>query len=144
VDNHVRILLGIKKYTQNTKERSDCPEATVGLKQRTFSCPQDRLRIGGPKTGDSPLPDTLQLQPTTPSSTPVYNYSPLLRSTEPTTDYHERSTYQVYYYNYYYYCRLPISSPPTEPRTPRSIASRTPSTVQEYQPSSAPSSSYSS
>jgi hypothetical protein len=44
-----------KKYTQNPKESSNCPEATVGLNQRSVICPQDSLRTGGlGKTGDAP------------------------------------------------------------------------------------------
>ncbi len=93
-----------KRYTRNPKESSHYPEATVGLKQRTVSCPQDRLRTGGPKQETLPLP-RLQLLSTTPPSTPIYNSSLLLLSTEPTTDYCGRSTYRVnYYYYYYYYC----------------------------------------
>jgi hypothetical protein len=78
----------------------------VGLKQRTVSCPQDRLRSGGPKLRRlSPFLDTLQLPSTTPSTTLIYNSSLLPRSTESTTNYQGRSVYRVNYYYCYYYCR---------------------------------------
>jgi hypothetical protein len=92
-----------KKYTRKPKENSYCPEATVGLKQRTVSCPQDRLQTGGPNRRLSLFPDTLQLPLTTLPMTSIYNSSLLLYSTEPTTDYRGRSAYQVNYYYYYYY-----------------------------------------
>jgi hypothetical protein len=96
-----------KKYARNPKESDHCPEATVGLKKRTVSCPQDRLRTGGPKQETLLLPDTLQLLPKTPSTTqsttPIYNSDILLCSTEPTTHYCRRSAYQVYHYYYRHY-----------------------------------------
>jgi hypothetical protein len=49
------------------------------------------------------LPDTLQLPPTTPPTTPIYKFSLLLRPTEPTTDYLGGSAYQVNYYYYRHY-----------------------------------------
>jgi hypothetical protein len=119
VDNHRSSLSKIKNTRGIRKESSYCPKATGGLKQRPVSCPQGRLRTGGPIQEIPLLPDTLQLESTTPSTTPVYNSSLQLRSTEQTTDYHGRSAYHVYYY--FYYRRLPRTSPPTEPRTPRSI-----------------------
>ncbi len=57
------------------------------------------------------LPDTLQLPPTTPPTTPIYNFSLLLRSTEPTIDYRGGSAYQVNYYYYHrYWGRLRLQS----------------------------------
>jgi hypothetical protein len=79
-----------KKYTGNPKESDCCPEATVGLNQRTVSCPQDRLRIGGPNRRLSFSPilynSRRQLRLQLQSTTPI-----LLHSTEPTTDYRGRS-----------------------------------------------------
>jgi hypothetical protein len=95
-----------KKYTRNPKESDRCPEATAGLNQRTVRCLLDILRTGGPKQETLLLPDTLQLRlqlpPTTPSTTPIYNPDMLLRSTEPTTDYRGTSAYHVYYCYCYY------------------------------------------
>jgi hypothetical protein len=124
-----------KKYTRNPKESGRCPEATVGLNQRTVSCPQDRLRTGGPKQETLPPSDTLQLPSTTASTTPIY-YSalqsllPILRKI--------RLPSQLLLL----LPLLPKSSSPSEPRTSRSIVSRTVNTVQEYQPPSTPSPSY--
>jgi hypothetical protein len=77
VDNHACILLRIKNKLGIQKkvitESDCCPEAATGLIQRTVSCLQDRLRTGGPKQETLPSSDILQLPPTTPSTTPVYN-----------------------------------------------------------------------
>jgi hypothetical protein len=73
VDNHACILLSIKNTLGIQKkvftESDRCSEAAAGQSQRTVSCLQDRLRTGGPKTGDSPFPRY--------STTPVY-YSEIL------------------------------------------------------------------
>ncbi len=73
MDNHACILLSIKNTLGIQKkvftESDHCPEAAAGQNQRTVSCLQDRLRTGGPKTGDSPFPRY--------STTPVY-YSEIL------------------------------------------------------------------
>jgi hypothetical protein len=68
-----------KKYTRNPKESSNCPEANVGLKQRTISYPQDRLQTGGPKTGDS----SRSQYSTTPANNSVYVSRLQLLSTTP-------------------------------------------------------------
>ncbi len=96
---------------RNPKESSYCPEATVGLMQRTVSCPQDRLRTGGPKTGDSlasrhsttPLNNSiydsnLQLLSTTPlyrSQLPITVEDPPTTSTPTTAVYQEYSAYRA-------------------------------------------------
>jgi hypothetical protein len=73
VNNHACIFLGIKNKLGIQKkvftENDRCPEAAAGQNHRTVSCLQDRLHIGGPKTGDSPFPQY--------STTPVY-YSEIL------------------------------------------------------------------
>jgi hypothetical protein len=63
-------------------ESDRCPEAAAGQNQRTVSCLLDRLRTGGPKQEILPFLDILQLLlqllPTTPSTTPIYNSKILL------------------------------------------------------------------
>ncbi len=128
-----------KKYTRNPKETSYCPEATVGLKQRTVSCPQDRLQTGGPKQETLSPPR----YSTTPADNSAYNSDLQLLSTTP-----------LYRANYRLPGRirlpsqilllppLPRTSLPSEPRTLRSIISRIVNTVQECQPPSASSTIY--
>ncbi len=86
MDNHGCILLSIKNTLGIQKKlstKSDCcPEAAAGPNQRTVSCLQDRLPTGGSKQETLPFLDILQLclqlLPTTPSTTPVYNSEILL------------------------------------------------------------------
>jgi hypothetical protein len=119
-----------KKYTRNLKESSRCPEATVGLNQRTVSCPQDRLRTGGPKQETLPFP--IPRHSTTPVDNSVYNSNLRLCSGEPTTDIRGISTYQSQLLlSLLLLPSLPRSSLPSEPRTSRSILSRICNTVQE-------------
>ncbi len=66
--------------------------------QRTVSCPQDRLQTRGPKQETLPPPRYSTTPPTTLPTTLIYNFSLLLCSTEPTTDYRGGSAYQVHYY----------------------------------------------
>jgi hypothetical protein len=132
-----------KKYTRNPKGSSSCPEATVDLRQRKVSCPQDRLRIGGLKTGDSPPPPTLynscrQLRLQLQSTTPLY-YSALQSFYR--LPWKTRLPSQLLL-SLLLLPSLPRSSSPSEPRTSRSIVSRIVNTVQEHQPPSAPSPSY--
>jgi hypothetical protein len=84
VDNHACILLSIKNTLGIQKKVSTesyhCPEAAAGQDQRTVSCLQDRLRTGGPKTGDSPFPRY--------STTPLHNFGiplPITGEDPPTT-----------------------------------------------------------
>ncbi len=127
-----------KKYTWNPKESSRCPEATEGLNQRTVSCPQDRLRTGGPKQ------ETLRLPrySTTPTDNSVYNSDLQLL---PTTSFY-RANYRLprkirlpsqLLLPLQLLPSLPRSSSPSEPRTSKSIVSRIVNTVQEYQSPSA-------
>jgi hypothetical protein len=128
-----------KKYTRNPMESDRCPEATVGLNQRTVSCPQDRLRTGGLKQETLPLSVTLQLRLQLRYTTPLYRA----------------------YFRLPWKIRLPrqlllplprqllLLLPPiprlsssSEPRTSRSIVSRIVNTVQEYQLPSTQSMSY--
>ncbi len=86
MDNHACILLslkntlGIQKKVSTESDR--CPEAAAGQNQKTVSCLQDRLRTGGTKQETLPFLDILQLllqlPPTTPSTTPIYNSEILL------------------------------------------------------------------
>jgi hypothetical protein len=84
VDKHnllcIKNTLGIQKKV--TTESDHCPEAPAGQNQRTVSCLQDRLQIGGPKQETLPFLDILQLflqlPPTTLSTTPIYNSEILL------------------------------------------------------------------
>jgi hypothetical protein len=128
-----------KKYIRNPNESSRCPEASVGPKQRTVSCPQDRLRTGGPKTGGSP-----------PFLIPYNSCQQLCLQLLSTTLLY-RANYRLprkirlpsqLLLPLLLLPSLPRSSLPSEPRIWRSIISRIVNIVQEYEPSSAPSPSY--
>ncbi len=72
----IKNTLGIQKKV--TTENDRCPEAATGQNQRTVSCLQDGLQTGGPEQETLPSLDILQLLPTTPSTTPIYNSEILL------------------------------------------------------------------
>jgi hypothetical protein len=83
------------------------------------------------------FPDTLQLPSTTPPTTPLYNSSLLLCSTEKKIHLPSQLLLPLLLLP-----PLQRSSPSSELRNSRGIILKIVNTVQEYQPSSAPSSSY--
>ncbi len=99
VENHACILLRIKIHSESKRKWplswGHCRPESDDSYLSTGQTPNRRS-----EAGDSPSPWCSTTPSTTPADNsvynPIYNSVILLRSTEPTTDYHGRSAYHVY------------------------------------------------
>ncbi len=108
VDNHACILLRIKNTRGIHRKVATVLRPLWAWNRGQLVVHRTDSEQEVPNRRLSSFLDTLQLLSTTPSTTPIYNSSLLLRSTEPTIDYCGRSAYLVnYYYHYYYFCHYP-------------------------------------